>query len=144
MNEDSALSAIPHRSPFLFIDEVVEAAEKRIVARKYVDPTEEFFRGHFPGHPVMPGVLICECCFQAGALLMARRTGSPLGGAGLPVLTRIQDARFKRIVRPGETLAIEVVLDDVVDQAYYMTGRVHVEGRSVLRVGFACMSAPWP
>jgi 3-hydroxyacyl-[acyl-carrier-protein] dehydratase len=130
---------IPHREPFLFVDEVVEVGERSVCARKYIDPSWEVFRGHYPGEPIMPGVLLCECCFQAGALLMANRGDSP--GIARPVLTRIQDARFKRIVRPGETLDIEVSLDDEVDNAFYMTGRASVAGEMAVRVSFACMAA---
>ena len=89
----------------------------------------------------MPGVLLCECCFQAGALLIGHRIGSDAASRGFPVITRIQDARFKRIVRPRQTLRIEVTLDDTLDQAYFLTGRVIVEGALALRVTFACTQA---
>lgn len=139
MNEMPTVTAIPHREPFLFVDQIREVSSDRIVTSKYVDPRAEFFRGHFPGQPVLPGVLLCECCFQAGALLMAHRTGSLEGPTAIPFLTRIQDARFKRVVQPGETVVVEVVLDDTVDNAYYLTGRATVDGELALRVTFACM-----
>ncbi|MCH7596762.1 MAG: beta-hydroxyacyl-ACP dehydratase [Planctomycetes bacterium] len=135
------LSAIPHRPPFLFIDEVVEVDSSQIVARKFVDPESDFFRGHYPDRPVMPGVLICESCFQAGAMLIAHRLGGGSMSDGLPVLTRIGDARFKSMVQPGETLEVCVSLDDELDRAFYMTGRVRVGSRRVLRVSFCCMLA---
>jgi 3-hydroxyacyl-[acyl-carrier-protein] dehydratase len=138
MTDTIAVSAIPHRPPFLFVDEVVELADKRIVTSKLADPEAEFFRGHYPGDPIMPGVLICECCFQAGALLIAHLRGGLDPSSGTPVLTRIQDARFKRVVRPGDSLRIEVTIDDVLDDAYFMTGRVTVDGKAVVRVTFAC------
>lgn len=140
MSETPALSSIPHRPPFLFVDEVVEASADRIVTRKLADPQAEFFRGHYPDHPVMPGVLICECCFQAGALLVAHRLDGAEAGT-VPVITRIQDARFKRMVKPGQTLDVEVTLDDELDGAYFMTGRVTVDGKAVVRVTFAAMQA---
>ena len=89
----------------------------------------------------MPGVLLCECCFQAGALLIAHRVGGVDPSKEVPVLTRITDARFKRIVKPGQTLHVEATLDDELDGAYFMTGRITVDGKAVLRVGFACMLA---
>lgn len=141
MSDTLAVSAIPHRPPFLFVDEIVEVSDDRIVARKFVDPASEFFRGHYPNQPVMPGVLICEACFQAGALLIARRNGGADTWDGVPVLTRITDARFKRIVKPGETLQLEAVVDDELDGAFYMTGRATVDGKLAVRVGFACMLA---
>lgn len=138
MTETVSLTAIPHRPPFLFVDEVVELTDARIVTSLFVDPKLDFFRGHYPGEPIMPGVLICEACFQAGALLVAHRVGS---GAidGVPVLTRITDARFKRIVRPGDSLMIETTLDEELGGAYFMTGRASVGGKAAVRVAFATM-----
>ena len=141
MSATITIDAIPHRPPFRFVDDVVELSTDRIIATKFVDPESDFFRGHYPGEPVMPGVLICECCFQAGALLIAHVRGGSWGDDGIPVVTRIRDARFKRIVRPGSTLRVEVVLDETLDQAYYLTGRASVEDSVVARVSFACMLA---
>ena len=141
MTEALTLDSIPHRRPFLFVDEILEVSDSRIVTTKFVDPASDFLRGHYPGRPVMPGVLLCECCFQAGALLIAHRTGGFDESNGVPVLTRVSDARFKRIVRPGQTLRIEVTLDDELEGAYFMTGRLASEGRPSVRVGFACMLA---
>lgn len=135
------LHAIPHRDPFLLIDEVVTAEDNRLVTRRYVDPSWDVFRGHYPERPVLPGVFICESCFQTGALLIAHRLGAYGTDAGVPVLTRIQDARFKRMVTPGQTLMIEVTLDEELGGAYYFTGRVTVDDDPVLRVTFACMMA---
>lgn len=141
MSDKPGLTSIPHRPPFLFVDEVVEATEDRIVTTKRADGDADFFRGHYPGQPVMPGVLLCECCFQAGALLIAHRLGPDCAAEGVPVVTRIQDARFKRIVRPGDLLRIEVALDDVLDNAYFLTGRATVQNQLAVRVVFACMQA---
>jgi len=139
MKETVSLSAIPHRPPFLLVDEIVEVSRDRIVTTRYVDPDFDFFRGHYPNQPVMPGVLICESCFQSGALLMAHRVGAFDAEDGIPVLTRIKDARFRSIVRPGDTLRIEVSLDEALDNAYYFTGRVTCEDLPVLRISFVCM-----
>ncbi|MHC4697898.1 MAG: 3-hydroxyacyl-ACP dehydratase FabZ family protein [Planctomycetota bacterium] len=91
MNAPVILTSIPHRPPFLFVDEIVEISQERILTRKLADPEADFFRGHYPGQPVMPGVLLCECCFQAGALLIAHRIGPDEVGKGIPVVTRIKD-----------------------------------------------------
>jgi len=142
MSSPDLLGRIPHRDPFLFIDEVVEVTARRAVTLKRVDPGSDVFKGHFPNHPVMPGVLVCECAFQTGALLVATRTDDGAAAAGIPMLTRIQDARFKRPVRPGTVLRVEVVLDDELDGAYFMTGRVQADAKAVLRVRFACTPVP--
>ena len=91
MNEPGFLHLIPHRMPFLFIDRVVELSEDRIITTWRVDPEAGFFAGHYPGDPVMPGVLICECAFQAGALLVAHRLDEAARSSGTPVLTRIKE-----------------------------------------------------
>ncbi len=142
MNTALTPASIPHREPFLFVDDIIEIADTRIVTRKLADPEADFFRGHYPGEPVMPGVLLCECCFQAGALLMTHRLSGQGAVEGIPVVTRIRDARFKRMVRPGDLLTIEATLDDELDNAYYMTGRVSVQDRHIVRVSFACMLTP--
>jgi 3-hydroxyacyl-[acyl-carrier-protein] dehydratase len=141
MNESLTIGSIPHRPPFLFVDEIVEVADRRILTRKCVDPESDFLRGHYPGNPVMPGVLLCECCFQAGALLIANEIGGYDASPGVPVVTRITDARFKHMVRPGQTVDVEVTLDEELSGAYFLTGRASVDGRLALRVGFACMLA---
>lgn len=143
MNAAEFARLIPHRPPFLFVDRVNEIEDRRVLATRYVDPESAFFRGHYPGMPIMPGVLICECCFQAGAILIAHRAGAhAMPSAGVPVLTRIHDARFRRVVRPGETLTIEVMLDDELENAYHLIGKAYVDGEQAVRVGFACMLAP--
>ena len=150
MDQESILQTIPHRPPFLFVDEVVELEEQRILTRVRADPEADFFKGHYPGNPMMPGVLLCECCFQAGALLVGhhmKSSDSPrhAGGnatdnhstPGMPVITRIKDAKFKQIVRPGAVLDVEVAIDENVNDVFFMTGRLRVGGKLVLRVEFA-------
>lgn len=137
MNQDTVLQTIPHRPPFLFVDEVVELDEQRIVTRVQADPEADFFKGHYPGNPVMPGVLLCECCFQAGALLVGQRLRNQRTSAGTPVITRIKEAKFKHIVRPGDVLGVEVVLDEEVNDVFFMTGRLRIGGKLVVRVEFA-------
>ena len=140
-NTNPLLEKIPHRPPFRFVDEVIEVDDQRIVTTYQADETADFFQGHYPGNPIMPGVLICEACFQSGALLMAHRHRSDDATPAVPVLTRIQDARFKNIIKPGQRLDIDVTLDEQLDNAAYMTARVTSEGKSVLRVSFCCMFA---
>lgn len=128
-------AAIPHRPPFLLLDEVVEQTDERIVCRRQLSGEEFWFAGHYPDYPLMPGVLLCEACLQAGAVLLA---GFSAGVAGVPVATRMNDVRFKRMVRPGETIQIEVALDERVANAFYMTGKVSVDGKLAARLSFAC------
>ena len=142
MSDEAIRQAIPHRPPFLFVDEIVELTPERAVTKKLADPDADFFRGHYPGNPLMPGVLICECAFQAGALLLSNRLSTGTATEHVPVLTRITEAKFKQTVLPGQAMDIEVTLDEELGEAFFMTGKVTVEGKLALRVKFACMMAP--
>ncbi len=135
----AVLAAIPHRDPFLFVDAVEERGEGWLVARWRVPPEAEWFRGHYPGEPVLPGVLLCEHCFQSGALLVAP-ADAPASGA-IPVLARIEDARFRRIVRPGETLVTRVELREALGPARFLAARVACAGARVAQVRFVLSAA---
>ena len=103
------LSRLPHRFPMLMIDRVIECEPgKRIVALKNVSINEPFFPGHFPGVPIMPGVLILEAMAQAAGLLAFSTLGMQADGQSLYYFAGIDEARFKRPVKPGDQLVIEV------------------------------------
>ena len=152
-------AAIPHRDPFLFVDRVVERGERSIVTEWYVPRDLACFAGHFPADPVLPGVLVCEFAFQSAAILFSPAPGARSGDAepgALPLLTRIEDARFKRVVRPGETLRAELALDESLGPARFVSahvrrvetdaaGELSPAGSTVLRVRFAvALVAPVP
>ncbi len=135
--------AIPHRPPFLFVDRVIEITKDKIVTEKYLSPDLDFFKGHYPGFPIMPGVLTCECVFQGGAILLSEIMKNE-NIKGAPVITRIRDARFKRMVKPGETLKIFVELTDRVDIAFFMKARAKVGDETAALISFTCAIAPMP
>jgi len=118
---------IPHRWPFLLVDRVVEydAAAKRIVALKGVTATEWFFQGHFPGLPVMPGVLQVEALAQTMAVYVAKQPGF---GDRSGLFAGIDDTRFKRIVSPGDTLRLEVTMDKLGSRFGRGRGIASVDG----------------
>ncbi|MEA9358080.1 3-hydroxyacyl-ACP dehydratase FabZ [Bacteriovorax sp. PP10] len=129
------LDLIPQRPPFLFVDKVVDRTENSIKTTLKVTGQEDFFKGHFPGNPIMPGVLLQEALFQSGAALMAGRAGGGLG-----VVTRVQNAKFKNMVRPGDVLEMEVQLTESISNAHYMKGTTKVDGKTVLVIEFAVAS----
>jgi len=108
LNKSQIEEIIPHRDPFLLIDEIVEMEPgKRIVAKKYLKEDEFWFKGHFPGNPVQPGVLTIEMLAQAGAVCVL---SMPQYKGRTAYFARINDAKFSRMVKPGETLTLEVEL----------------------------------
>jgi 3-hydroxyacyl-[acyl-carrier-protein] dehydratase len=134
------LERIPHRPPFLWLDRVVEITGAMIRAEKKVPDDLPLFQGHYPGYPLMPGVLLCEAVFQAGALLIGElmRGEEAVQGSGVPVLTRILGAKFKREVRPGDTLEIAASLVERMGPAWLLKGSVRVGGKIAVQVEFAC------
>ncbi len=121
------LDSIPHRYPFLLVDRVIEIVPgRRIVAIKNVTFNEPYFQGHFPGLPVMPGVLIVEAMAQTGAVLMlhdfAQRKEKLVYFAG------IDEARFRRVVRPGDRLTITMEVVKLRSRTCKMKGVAEVDG----------------
>lgn len=131
-------SAIPHRQPMLLVDEIVSQDKQTIVCRKTFHPDEFFFQGHYPGQPLTPGVILCESAVQAGAVMLADIIST---GDKVPVLTRMGDVKFKKMVLPGDTIEMHVKLDDVVSNAYYMTAQVKCDGKLAARLSFTCSVA---
>src|SRR6056297_962784 len=143
MNVEPITQRIPHRGPMLLLDEIVAQSDETIVCRKTFQPDEFFFQGHFPDAPIVPGVIQCECCLQAGAVLLAGRPGASEPGM-VPVATRMDAVKFKRMIRPGDTVAIEATLKDQVSNAFYLTGKLTLGGKLATRLDFCCSLASAP
>lgn len=140
MNRSDIEELIPHRAPFLWIDEVTEISDQRICARKKISEDLDVFRGHYPHFPILPGVLQLEAAFQAGAILIART--QEVGEGQVPVVTRVNNTKFRTMVRPGDTLDIEVELTETLANAFFLQGKVSVDGKVTVRLEFACTAAP--
>jgi 3-hydroxyacyl-[acyl-carrier-protein] dehydratase len=142
MTRQEILAAIPHRDPFLLVDQILERSDTRIVGSKTFSGEEWFFAGHYPGHPLVPGVLLCEAAMQCGAVLLSPLLSGEGQGvraaATLPVATRMNDVRFKRMVRPGDTIVMEVELVERLADAFFLKAKVTVDNKVAVRFEFAC------
>ena len=100
---------------------------------------EPQFEGHYPGNPIMPGVLLCEACFQTGAIFLAKqieKDGKSLSDV-TPVLSRITGARFKQMVKPGDEITIEVTMKETISRFFFMSAKVLKDGKPAMTIGFA-------
>ena len=139
MNKQRIYDAIPHREPFLLVDEIVQQTEDSIICSKVFSGEEYFFSGHYPGFPLVPGVLLCEAAMQCGAILLSEQFTGAEGK--VPVATRLNNVRLKRMVRPGDMLRMEVTLSEQLGDAFFLTAKVTVEGETAVRFEFACTAA---
>jgi beta-hydroxyacyl-ACP dehydratase FabZ len=137
------MKILPHRYPFMLVDRIIELEEeKRIVGLKNVTINEQFFQGHFPGAPVMPGVLVIEAMAQVAGVLIYRNM--PDKDTKLIYFTGIENAKFRRPVVPGDQLHLEMELLNRRNNFGKMTGRATVEGKLVAEavVVFAIVDRP--
>jgi 3-hydroxyacyl-[acyl-carrier-protein] dehydratase len=132
---------IPHRPPFLFVDEIVSESDTGLIAQRTWRADEDFYRGHYPGMPITPGVLLCESVFQTGALFLARKQAAKglSTQEGVPLLARITDVRFRNPVFPGDTIVIEVEEKETLGGFIFMKGSVRCGEKRVLNVEFSVM-----
>ncbi|QDV44965.1 3-hydroxyacyl-[acyl-carrier-protein] dehydratase FabZ [Stieleria neptunia] len=135
MSIEAIEQAIPHRPPMRLIDEICEQSEKSIVCKKTFSADEFFVQGHFPGQPIVPGVIQCECCLQAGAVLLHQQMDGAAGS--VPVATRMDSVKFKRMIRPDDSVEIHVTLNDQLSNAFYLTGKMMLNGKLAMRLDFA-------
>jgi 3-hydroxyacyl-[acyl-carrier-protein] dehydratase len=131
------------RPPFLFVDEILSFdPDKNVIkTRKYFSGEEDFFKGHFPGFPVIPGVILCEAQFQAASILMGMRQGSNKMKS-LGVISKIESCRFKKLLHPPVSLIQETELVEQLGNAYYFKGTTLIQNETgkVLNLQFTCSS----
>jgi beta-hydroxyacyl-ACP dehydratase FabZ len=131
---------LPHRYPFLLVDKIIELEPRtRIVGIKQVTINEQFFAGHFPGAPVMPGVLQIEALAQVGAILALREFENR--DEKIPFFSGIESARFRRPVVPGDTLMLEVTALRIGSKVQKMRGVALVDGQVTAEAEIMCVIA---
>ena len=139
MTTDDIMKLLPHRYPMLLVDRVIECDDqKRIVAIKNVTANEPFFQGHLPGAPIMPGVLQLEAMAQAGGILLNRVAGVQ---RGLPFFMAIDKAKFRKIVKPGDQMRIEVEIVQLRSKVARFSAQVLVDGALVSEAELMAMTS---
>jgi 3-hydroxyacyl-[acyl-carrier-protein] dehydratase len=140
MSLEAIKSAIPHREPFLLLDEIVEQTENHIICRKKFTGDEFWYRGHYPNFPLTPGVLLCEAAMQAGAVLLAKVVAD--NPDRVPVVSRMNNVKFKSMVHPGDTVTLDVELTETMAGAFFLDAKVRIGDRTAVTFDFACKMAP--
>jgi 3-hydroxyacyl-[acyl-carrier-protein] dehydratase len=139
---DGILKRLPHRYPFLMVDRVLDVVPgKSIVAVKNASINEAHFQGHFPGHPVMPGVLIIEALAQAGGVL-AYETAAAAESIWILYLVGVEETRFKQTVRPGDQLILRVELEKRRHSLWRFNGVAEVDGKVVAETKILMADGP--
>jgi 3-hydroxyacyl-[acyl-carrier-protein] dehydratase len=134
---------IPHRPPFLFVDEILSHDATGLVAKRTWRADEDFYKGHYPGAPITPGVLLCEAVFQTAACFMALKaraagTTAGEGAKAVPLIAKISDVRFRSPIYPGDTITLEVKEKDALGGFTMLSGSIKkADGTRVLNVDFA-------
>jgi UDP-3-O-[3-hydroxymyristoyl] N-acetylglucosamine deacetylase / 3-hydroxyacyl-[acyl-carrier-protein] dehydratase len=135
---EEIMKILPHRYPFLLVDRILEIeAGKRIVGMKNVTINEPFFQGHFPGHPIMPGVLIIEAMAQVGGMLLMGTVPDP--GSKVVYFTSLNNVKWRRPVKPGDQLRFELDLVQVRGMMCKMNGVAKVDGEVVCEAEMGAM-----
>jgi len=130
---------LPHRYPFLLVDRVLDfTPNKKLTALKNVSINEPFFQGHFPGHPVMPGVLIIEALAQASGLLVFLSAQQQKSSQPMYYLVKVDDAKFSQLVVPGDQLILEVELKRMLRKMGLFVCKALVDGKQVAEAELLC------
>jgi len=127
---------IPHRTPFLYVDKLEVATAERVVGTRRYSDDEYFFKGHFPGYPIVPGVILVESMAQCGGAGVAQ---AGLLGDKLFFLATIDKAKFRRQVLPGDTVRFEVENVQVSDRGIRQTGKAYVDDQVVAEASWLCL-----
>ncbi len=135
---EEIMKVLPHRYPFLLVDRILELeANKRVVGVKNVTINEPFFQGHFPGHPIMPGVLIIEAMAQVGGMLLLGAVPEPENK--VVYFTTLNNVKWRRPVKPGDQLRFELELLQVRGSVAKMSGVARVDGEVVAEAEMGAM-----
>ena len=128
---------LPHRDPFLFVDEIIEASEEKIIAKRVFTANDYFFKGHFPDYPVVPGVILVETMAQSGGAGL-RKLGV-LGGDSLFFFATVDKVKFRRQVRPGDEVRCEIINLRVSPKMIKQSGKAYVGDEVAAEAEWMCL-----
>ncbi len=129
----------------LLVDEILSLSPDEVICRKTFRADEYFFQGHYPDHPLVPGVILCECAAQTCAILLAsEHVDGEQAGHRVPVLTRMNKVRFKHTLHPGDVIEIAASLQETVAGAYFLNAVIRKQGKLAASLELACTLAPAP
>jgi len=139
-DQQQIFDAIPHRDPFLFVDEIVRWGESEVVCKKTFTGKEFFFAGHYPHYPLTPGVILCEAAMQAGAIFLSKLFHQEAADvpAAVPIVGRMNDVKFREMVRPGDEVMMQVTLTERMQDVFFMKAKVTTNGKTAVTFSFAC------
>ena len=137
MNKEELKNVIPHRNSMLLIDEATKTSDTTCEGKKYIKGDEWFLDGHFPGNPVVPGVILCEMMAQASSVIIAE-----VSSVSIPYFTGIEKAKFKNKVLPGDTFEIKCELTKNRGMFYFVTGKGYVNGKIAAQAEFSFALIP--
>lgn len=132
MNKEELKNVIPHRDAMLLVDEATKTSDTTSVGKKKIVGDEWFLQGHFPGNPIVPGVILCEIMAQTSSVIIAEKSA-----VSTPYFTSIKNAKFKNMVRPGDTLDIECTLTKNRGMFYFIEGKGYVDGKLCVSAEFS-------
>lgn len=129
MDIQDIMDVLPHRYPFLLVDRILELTDEKVVGIKCVTMNEPFFQGHYPGHPIMPGVLIIESLVQTGAMFILKKIDDP--SVKVPYFVKIDKVKFRKPVVPGDVIRHECELVSQKGMMFVIIGKSYVDGKVV-------------
>lgn len=134
LDSDQINNLIPQSPPFLLLTSVIDRTENSLIATHKFDANQDFFRGHFPNDPIVPGVLLCECCLQAGAVFMALSLDKKISGKA--IVTKMDKVKFKNFVKPGDDFLINVSKLESIENYILMKGQITLNNKTVMSMEF--------